>query len=256
MAEGLSITIQLGAYQNIFAKAVAGHVADLRHALRALEDGSFVEKAQTAAPGAVVKLQFAEPETFTDDAVHRQTRRCFRSIIGDFITFLDQILAARRILGRRLVVPPDGLKDADAAIAFVQSALDAEYHSVASDASLRNPEKVRQLVQAGALSKESAMIIGTYFDVRRFMEHHRAIPPEPQIVFFRRMKMLMGDREIVSLPTIGEEGQAISVKMETEKRLLPAAEKISLTEAEINDVAFGLQLIAGEIVDTLNQSKN
>jgi len=254
MAELPKITIQLGAFQNIFNKAVAGHVADLRHALRGIEDGSFVEKAGTVTPGAVIGLQFSE--TVTDDgASHRHTRRCFRSVIADFLTFIDQMLAARRIIERGLKVPPGGLNGPEAVLAFVQSALDAEYHTVASDTSLRNRGKIGLLVKAGALSKDSANVIGSYIEVRRVMEHHRGIPADPTVIFFRRMKAFFCEREILSLPAVGREGESVIVRMETEKKLLPSGEKIAITEAEIDSVVFGLQIIAAEIVEGESKRK-
>ena len=97
----------------------------MRQSLRALEDGSFVERATAPVPGAVIGMQFHHD--VLEDAAFRHTRRCFRSIISDLVTFMDQVLAAKRLIDQGLKVPPEGLRDAKAVLAFVQAALDDHF---------------------------------------------------------------------------------------------------------------------------------
>ncbi len=111
MADAPKITLNLDAHLNIFLKASAGHLGDMRQALRAIEEGTYAENARRQAPGAVMQLGMGDPGN-TDDAVVRHTSRCFRSTIADFITFLDQVIGATRLLEKGLQVPPEGLADA------------------------------------------------------------------------------------------------------------------------------------------------
>src|SRR5262245_10321459 len=96
----------------------------MRQALRALEDGSYVSRAAAPAPGTVIQVQYAGP--VDDDASHRQTRECLRSMVSALVTFLDQIIGADRLVKGGLKVPPGGLKGPKEAIDFVQKALDQQ----------------------------------------------------------------------------------------------------------------------------------
>jgi len=50
------ININPAGHVNDLLKAVNGHLANLKNVLRTIEDGSFAERAQTAAPGTVVRI--------------------------------------------------------------------------------------------------------------------------------------------------------------------------------------------------------
>ena len=124
-----------------------------------------------------------------------------------------------------------------------------------ADATLRSPDKVKILVDAGAVSKDSARIIGSYIDVRRILEHHRGVPPEPTVIFFRKLKFFLGETEIVSLPAEGQPGENLHMRTVEEKRILPMGEKVRLTEAEIHSIALALQLITAEATNQLAGKK-
>jgi hypothetical protein len=93
----LVIALDLSAYAAMMSRAVDGHVAAMKTALRAIEDGSYLERASMKRPDAVIHFSTSDREQALDGAAQRAVRTGFRSMMTELVAFLDSVVALRRL---------------------------------------------------------------------------------------------------------------------------------------------------------------
>ncbi len=236
------IGIDPGFYLAVLSSAITQHLADLRVALRSFEDGSFRGKAAT---GAGKVLNFAiEPEGLAAHAPTRLCNRCFVSIVGEMVTYLDRMIALQNAIAGP-PMPPDA-RSKDDLLRQVATRLDDEYRAVASDTSLTNPKKLDRFSTIDvSLAREPAL---SYFQLRRAIEHHGSRPLRSIVLRFARLKLLAGSDEITEMGRPLPENTGISLGMQVESREFIAGQPIKLRETELEHISFTIQhLIAPEI---------
>jgi len=238
---GTNVQLDASFHLAVLSQGVAGHVADVRAALRSLDDGTYAVKADTARPGAFLQFKLGSSGDSDEGARTRLCNRCFVGMVGELITFIDRMIAFRRLLGTQMKVPPT-VNTPQAVSEFVHSRLEEAYREVATDTSLSNPKKLTTFAGINDLSRRAAL---SYFSVRRAIEHHGHSPQTNIDLVFGRMRLLAGDAEIVETGQVLPEGTGISVGLHHSMRELASGIEIAVREDELEHVAFTIQLLIG-----------
>lgn len=236
----IAVTLDPGMYLSSLSQSVDAHLGALRASLRSLEDGSFKTKAATPRPGAFLRFSFdltAPPAI----AASQLCNRCFVSIVGELVTFLDRMIAFKRLASQQLTTPND-VATADDVLQFVQRRLDDEYTAVARDTNLTNPKKVAFFPGIADIARDASL---SYFAVRRCLEHHGGRPAEELTLRYGRLKLLSGDMEFTQAGQSGLPGVGISLGMDHSTRVIPPGAAVALTEEELEHIVFTIKCLIG-----------
>jgi len=240
-----SIEINPAGCFNQLIRLIHGHVADLRNVLRAIDDGTFADRARMPAPNAVMQFQVMDAATSAADAARRATIACFKSMISEFISFLDRMIATRRLIDRSAVIVERPLNGEEEIKLYLQQVMQQTYLKVARDRALTNPAKLKELKVSSKLSS----IANSFFVLRRCVEHHGGVPDTDIRLEYKRVRLSIQGAEIPSLPQVVGAGETIEVTVVDERKTLPAGQTASLSENDIVHIALTIQLIAREIYE-------
>ncbi len=236
----IAVTVDSGLYLSVLSQAVDGHLGALRVALRSLEDGSFKSKAKVPRAGAF--LQFSLECSATPDAAARQLcNRCFVSVVGELVTYLDRMIAIKRFTSKAVALP-SGITTPDGVLQLVQRLLDDEYATVARDTTLSNPKKLALFPGIAPIARDSSL---AYFAVRRCLEHHGGRSGEELTLWYGRLKLLAGDVEITQAGQAAPTGVGISLGMDHASRVIASGADVVLTEDELEHIVFTVQSLIG-----------
>jgi hypothetical protein len=247
----LTVSIDLAFYAVALIRAIEGHVADMKTGLRAIEDGSFVERARSQRPSAVIKFAATEREGALAGAAQRLARTCFKSVISDLIQFLDQMVGLRRLLIKGLI-PPAGkpLVGEAEILEHVRRVTERQIAEVARNRALRVPDKIAELRLPSGVDELQAFV-----KVRNCLEHQHGVPTQELTMWVRLIQFQLGDREVTALPMQGREGEGLSVRIVKHTRVFRANEPIVLTEADIENTVFTIRLLADEITKAIDAQR-
>jgi hypothetical protein len=236
------VNLDPGFYGAVLGQRLSAHVADLRASLRTIEEGSYHAKAATSRPGAFLRFGIGEGAGI-DGAQTRLCRRCFVSLVGELVTYLDRMIAGRRLLGTKVTLPPN--TTLNEAQAFVQARIEEEYQQVAKDTRLTNPKKIAEFAGINNFARDAAH---SYFDIRRVIEHRGGVTEKPITLRYMRPKMMAGQIEITASGQPAAPGTGLSIGIDHVSRTLDAGLEVVIMEEEIEHVMFTIQaLIAPEI---------
>jgi hypothetical protein len=238
------VTISPVRYLGQYQKALIDHMSELRNTLRSLEDGSFLERAQAASPGAVVQLQFEPSGRVEPDAVAAACNRCFLGFVRELVSFLDRMIALRRLKQEKTTLsqPITSLEDLER---FIDGRLNEIYQQVARDQRLSNPAKLAEFSRLPEMPKKA---VESCLALRRCLEHHGGVPTEELRLHAVRPVILAGDQEITSLPFSAAAGVAISVRIDEVVSVFPAGVRVALSEVQLYHVIFTLQQQVGPMI--------
>jgi len=237
----LELKINLDTYLREFQQQLTTHLASLRATLRALEDGSFHEKAALQRSESVIHFQLGMDDSANLNMVGDACNRCFLDLTRALITYMDRMISIRRLKGTRVTFPSNVQSNEDLQ-SFVLSQFESHYRSVASDRSLTNPRKVDALSELGPFEKQASL---SYFELRRCLEHHGAVPSSDITIYFIRPVVLAGDVEITQLPYVAPENIAINLRIDRPSILFAAGQKVLLKEADVENISMTLQMLIG-----------
>lgn len=245
MSEGPCVNLNLEIYEARLMRAVDGHVADLKAVLRSLDDGSFLARATTPSPGAVVGFTIGQASEPQRDAAQRACANCFKAIVSEFLSFLDRIIACNRVLATRTIRIDTPQITKEQLFDLVNRVLEQEYLAVASDGSIKSPMKIEQLLRTtDALNTAKSLVA-----LRNCLEHRGGIPTTDLELIFRRMRLFTGGKEILAFPHhVADEKLTFDVRLET--KIMPAGSRISLSELDIDCVSLTVRFLAREILET------
>lgn len=221
-------------------KAVAGHLAEARAALAAIEDGSFVARANTSRSGAVMSMEI--PADVAGDIRAREIcNNAFLGMARALGEYLDRMIAVRRLYGVELPWgPPEELS------AAVDRLLEQTYLDVARDRGLSYPRKVAEFAGITEPARLAALSI---FALRRCLEHHAGVPAEPLHLAYFRIVLSVDGREITKLPfwTGPKEARLVTTSVQ-ERKEFPAGVAVTITEQDLEHLMLTVSAaIAGEI---------
>lgn len=236
----IAVTVDPGLYLSSLSQSVDAHLGALRATLRSLEDGSFKAKAATPRPGAFLRFSFELAAT-PALAASQLCNRCFVSVVGELVTYLDRMIAFKRLVSQQLTIP-NGIATPDDVLQLVQRLFEDEYAAVARDTSLTNPKKLAFFPGIAAIARDSSL---SYFAVRRCLEHHGGRPAEDLSLWYGRLKLLFGDVEITQAGQAGPPGVGISLGMDHTSRMIPAGAAVALTEDELEHIVFTVKSLIG-----------
>ena len=241
MTQQIRITIHPDVYQGRFQSELASHRSSLRATLSNIEDGSFFQKTKSARPDAVIQFDFGPLVASVDEAVTVACNRSFLDVMRSVITYLDWIIAVKRVKGTQMSVP-EGISTVEELQKYFEGYLEQKYQEVSRDTRLTNPKKVDELVSLG-LYERGALL--SYFQLRRCLEHHGAIASDDLAVPYSRFVISAAGEEIKSLPYHAPENTAIDGFFKRETLRFPKGSKVALTEADVESICLTLQLFIG-----------
>ena len=237
------VNVRLPDYKDQLVAQVGRHVADLTHALRALQDGSFVEQAKGKGPGSLFHVEYPDLDV-TTGAEQRHVQNCFRAVIAAFIAFLDQMIAMGRLAAAG--IPIDRTLSEAEVLPYVRQYVEKVITTVASDRSLTNPKKIAAFSGLSEWAKEATAGL---FALRRCYEHHGGVAESDFVVRYRALRLLAGKGEITALPFVAEENTGISIGLIDKEIVVKAGERPELTEQQLRDIVNTIELpLATEIL--------
>ena len=226
----------------MLAQRLSAHVADLRASLRSVEDGSYGAKAAVSRPGAFFHFGIGEGAG-TDGAAARLCNRCFVSLVGELITYIDRMIACRRIVGTTVKLPPN--TTADEACALVDARIEQEYQTVAQDTRPTNPKKIAEFAGIDSFPRDA---VHTYFDVRRAIEHRGGVTEKEIAMRYGRLKIWPAKSRLTASGQAAPPNAGISIGMDHVSRAIGAGSEAVISEDEIEHIMFKIQaLVAPEI---------
>lgn len=250
MLNNHSINFNPELYEHQFQRAIDAHIANAKSVLRAIESGSLLQQANAPRPGALVHLGVGQAGISERDLVAQACSSCFRSIIAEFLVFLDRQLACERVFEHGPYHFDENVSDVAAALEFARDQLEQTYVAVAADRSLTSPRKIKALIKRA----DSARIAQSFVDVRNCLEHGSGIPKTTLVMWFRRMSVSTGGEEIRSFPHDVKEGK-LTLSMELQSQEFCAGKRIVLTEADVENVWLTVRFLAREALADAGQEK-
>lgn len=243
-----TIMINADWYIGGLQSTLAAEIAALRNSLRAIEDGSFLERAMIPRPDAVLKFQVDVTASRAEPARAAACNRCFLGLVRALIAFIDRMLALQEFT-RHPAALAGHIATIEDLRRFIAERIDETYRRFAADTRLRNPSKLDMFQGLGDFAKKASL---SYFALRRSLEHHGGVPREDVTVHFLKHTLLAGDQEIARLPFQAEAGTQIRVRADEVSRAFLPGEKAALSEADVEAIFFTIQtLVAPSIVRTL-----
>lgn len=247
----MEIRLNLGMYSAAMQRAIDGHIADMKIALRAIEDGSFLDRVNEKRPGAVIHVTTTSGEVSLEGAPQRLVRTCYRAMITELITFIDSVVAVRRILHAGFIAAPGPDVSGEAEILdYAQRVVAQSIADINRDRHFTNPTKIDEIGLASAAKPLKEFVV-----LRNCLEHHRGIPNKALKIHVKVMKVLSCGEVITALPFVTREAGEISIRMDEEVRTFPEGQPVSLTEADVEHVAVTLTLHALEIVQYVEAAR-
>ncbi len=166
---------------------------------------------------------------------------CFLGFVRSLVELIDLLLAMRRIAAEPFNLAA-GLSSAAELDAHIGELIESAYQRVARDLSLTNPGKVERFDRLDTFEREATL---AYFAVRRCLEHHGGVPTSELSITYYRPYLVAGTSEITRLGEPLPENTGVSLTAEVPKRQLAVGKPISISEAEIEFIAFTLQHVVG-----------
>jgi hypothetical protein len=238
----LNVTIDLMGWLGDLQRDLDALLRDLMEVCRAADDEKYSEESSYRFGAAEIVLPGAPNSG--QHAAERAARSCFLGAIGKFISFLDKLIASRRVTqnGMRIDRPISSQDDLNQ---YIQEYMASQIANVAGDQSLNNPKKIECFPRIQNSIRDAAL---AYFSLRRTMEHHQDIPAQDLIVPFTHFGIFIGDKEIVEFPMRLEAGEQLLGGVVTEHRKFPAGMKVILSPKDAYGIVFPLRnMIAPEI---------
>ena len=239
--QNLEFKINPDVYLAQLHQQTAASLAELRNTLRALDDGSFAQRATTPRPNGIVSFRLDNTQAIDQDAVHRACASCFLGLVRALITFIDRVVAVKRSIGQSVQIPSTVSNLADLQT-FLAHQLEETYTNVARDTKLSNPAKLRSLGIATDFVNNAAL---SYFSLRRCLEHHNGIPDKDIKLLYSKLTFFAGQEEITKVPFVAKEGANVTMKLDDSERVLHAGDKVQLTEYDIEQIFFTIQFVVG-----------
>jgi hypothetical protein len=238
--QNLEFKINPDVYLASLHQHTAASLAEMRNTLRAIDDGSFAQRASAPRPQSVV--QFGIDNVHADqNAVYKACASAFLDLVRSVITFIDRMVAMRRCVGQSIQIPPT-VTSLPELQAFLEGQLEDAYSIVARDTKLTNPAKLQSLAVPTDFVEKAVL---SYFAVRRCLEHHNGIPDKDISLWYFKSTIFCGEEEITAVPFVAKEAATVSIKFDAVERVLSAGKKIQLTEFDIEQIFFTIQSVVG-----------
>ena len=225
-----------------FQRAIAGHMADLQQALRAMEQDTFAERAAESDPQVFMKVVYSNIDVL-DAADQRQLQKCCKALVSAFVNFLDSVAAHAAIKKEGIPVSRNLRGDGEIR-KYVDDYILEKTHAIARDQSIKLPDKI----DASGLSPLSAAVAKGYGSLRNCLEHHHAVAQRELSVTLTSLQLVTSDGLVVDRPMTLKEGNSILARMNTEEKTISKGTQVTLSEADIRKVAFTLENLAREIL--------
>jgi hypothetical protein len=235
----LEFKVNTDVYLGQMQRQLAASIADLRNTLRAIEDGSFAQRAVTPRPDTVVHFRLDSVVSPDNNAVAHACTSCFLTFVRSLITFIDRMVAVKRLLGQTIEIPPT-ISNAEELQQFVANHFEKTYEAVARDTGLSNPAKLTELGLSSDFAKKATL---SYFGVRRCLEHHSGVPDRDINLWYFKPTILAGEEEITHVPYVTKE--ATQVSFDHVSKTCSAGSNIQLTEYDVEQVVFTIQSVIG-----------
>jgi hypothetical protein len=239
--QNLEFKINPDVYLAQMHQQTAASLAEVRNTLRALDDGSFAQRAATPRPEGIVSFRLDNTQAIDQDAVHRACASCFLGLVRALITFIDRMVAVKRRVGQSVQIPSTVSNLADLQT-FLAHQLEETYTNVARDTKLSNPAKLGSLGIASDFVSNAAL---SYFSLRRCLEHHNGIPDRDIKLLYSKLTFFGGREEITKLPFVAKEGANVTMKLDDSERVFHAGDKVQLAEHDIEQIFFTIQSVIG-----------
>jgi hypothetical protein len=238
-----SVTYSPDRYLHKFTERLLGHVADLAHALKSIADGSFQELAAQPAVHELGRLQ--HPGVDVSARAHqRQLAKCLRAMVGDFIFYLDELAAHKKLRADGIPIVEQLVGEA-AIISYVENHIQAAIRARAQDRRIKAPAKI-DLFAIPDVSKAAAK---EFVTLRNCLEHHDGIPSRNIAITVSEIQFTTTTGRVVNPPCVLEAGEGLQVGMNRAVMTFPANQELELSEPMVRKMAFTLEMISKEVFE-------
>lgn len=221
-----------------------GALADLAHTMHSVQNGTYANHATGQSFGLVQANFLPNAMPLAARALERAATNCFRSVIANFISFLDRLIAFQDLATAKVVADRD-ITTLDDLYAYLNSKVNRRIGMIASDTSLSNPKKLARFPGLSEVAKHA--VLG-YLALRRCIEHHQFVAQEDIHISIWAHKVFIDDVEVLQLPARCTEGQRVEYRIIGEERIFPKGSKVTLNPQDVHSIVTALRgSIAPEI---------
>lgn len=214
-----------------------GALADLAHTMGSIRAGTYAEKANNQQFGLVQAHFSPDAAHLAAHAIDRSAETCFRSVIANFISFLDKLIAFQLLAEGGIVLDRE-FTQLEKIYEYLNARVTEKIAFVASDTSLSNPKKLARFDGLSEVAKRAAL---GYFALRRCIEHHQGIAQEEIHVSVWLHKLFIDNIEVTELPAHCREGQNVQYRLIGAERVFAKGSRVTLSPQDVHSIVFALR---------------
>jgi len=246
-----TVTLNPEQFLNIFIDCAARRLHDMRVVLRALDEPTYVSLANSQRPGAIIDLRVSETVK-TDGVAERQTRDCFSGIFEDFMSFVDKLIAIQIIKTEGGIFITRPLIGEENIQQYIEQYVTEKIRLIEQNNSLTVPAKIAKF----PITDDVKKIISAFNQVRIAIRHHQGIAKQDIALTFHVLKVVIGGKDIASLPAMAEAGDNISIRADVRIKNFKKGEVIALNEEDVEEMIFSLQTVVSPSLIALSLSNH
>lgn len=232
------IDIDLSIYESRLRVQVGSDLTSLQIIYDAISQTDYNKRKYILKQGFTISEVGVPPFDFL---LQREINKCFKSIMGSFQDYMDNLIAILRLKSEKITVPPKATFEEVSKL--LQNKFDEHLLNVSTDRSLNIPNKLNLL-----LDKPEHQIykvsIQSYFDVRNGLEHHKGIAKTDRVIRYRRMELSSTAGNEVVEPGVLEGGEGLVAKTVDEEIAFDKGGLLLITRQHLDSIVLSLLIFA------------
>ncbi|MBL7888651.1 MAG: hypothetical protein JNL24_03805 [Bacteroidia bacterium] len=243
------IDIDLSIYESKLRGQIGSDLTALQITYDAISQPNYNNRKYILKQGFTISEIGVPPVDFLKQ---REINKCFKSIIGSFQDYMDNLIAILRLKAEKITIPPQTtLEEVNA---LLQNKFEEHLLNVSTDRSLNIPSKLKLLLDKPKhqIYKES---IQSYFDIRNGLEHHKGIAKADRVIRYKRMGLASTAGYEVMKPGPLGEGEGLVLKTFDEEITFDKGGMLLITREQLDCIALSLLIFAIPTIQTATGEK-
>ncbi|WP_103072050.1 hypothetical protein [Aquimarina sediminis] len=178
-----------------------------------------------------VKIEL--PKTPINVIRNREINKCFKSIMGEFQNYMDNLITCLKLKSTELHLEPP-ISDESVNI-FLKEKFQEVLLDVSTDRSLNVPKKLNLLLDENVLYKE---VVQSFFNIRNGFEHHKSKSKKHNKICYKRLGFASTSGYEVTQPGPLGVNEGLVIRVFNEELIYDQGSLIVITKDQLNDIAF------------------
>lgn len=238
------IDINLGIYESRLRGQIGSDLTSLQITYDAISHPDYNNRKYILKQGFTISEIGVPPVEFLQQ---REINKCFKSIIGSFQDYMDNLIAVLRLKSEKITIPPK--TTIEEVSILLQNKFEEHLLNVSTDRSLNIPNKLKLLLDKPEhqIYKDS---VQSYFDVRNGLEHHKGIAKTDRVIRYKRMGLAStAGYEVIKPGALGE-GEGLVVKTFDEEITFDKGGLLLITRQQLDSIVLSLLMFAIPTIQT------